>query len=68
MLFAVLDLGLAIALHWPRKRPLVEALGEHPNSSLVIDQDFQAVATSVAEEEEITRHRVCLQFAPNDPR
>ena len=68
MLFAVLDLGLAIAIYWPRKRPLVEALGEHPNVGLVIDQDFHAVAISIAEEEEVTRHRISLQLAANDPR
>jgi hypothetical protein len=68
LLFAVLEFSLAIAIYWPRKRPLVKALGEHPNAGLVIDQDFQAVTISIAEEEEVTRHRISLQLAANDPR
>src|SRR5271169_1975862 len=59
------DLALRIAGLRPGETPFLQPLGADPESAAVPDQDLQAIALGVAEQEKVPAKRVARQSIPD---
>ncbi len=59
------DLALRIAGLRPGETPFLQPLGTDPESATIPDQDLQAIALGVAEQEEVPAQRLTRQSIPD---